>query len=376
MIAPAGRRRPPVPTVVFDEYWRFACERQRVYYRRLAGQSPPWTNDPILGRHRFTNAYRASDRVSQYLIQDVQYVSSQSIADAVLRTLLFKFFNKIETWELIVDATGLPEARQFRVAEIGRLLDHALESGTRVYSAAYIIPSPAIFGSPRKHRNHLNLLDHMLRDGLVDRLEACRSLKDMYIVLRSYPSIGDFLGFQFAIDLNYTEAFDFSEMEFVVPGPGAREGIAKCFSNLGDFDESEVIRWTAETQGEHLARLDLDFPSLWGRPLQLIDIQNLFCEIGKYARLSHPEFTSEGGRGRIKQRYAPSGFRPHAWFPPKWGINEHITPSDSLSAASRSGVDGIQGAFQQVRSKAPAAIVADESKCSSSRQDSLLPLVF
>ena len=46
----------------------------------------------------------------------------------------------------------------------------------------------------------------------------------------------------------------------------------------------------------------LQFSKLGGkRSLQLIDFQNLFCEIGKYARVAHPEFAGASGRTRIKQ---------------------------------------------------------------------------
>jgi hypothetical protein len=37
-------------------------------------------------------------------------------------------------------------------------------------------------------------------------------------------------------------------------------------------------------------------PTLFGRSLQLIDLQNRFCEIAKYARVAHPEFNLEGTR--------------------------------------------------------------------------------
>src|SRR4051812_26195126 len=60
-------------TAVFDSYWRFAAERQAIFFRRIEGARAPWTNDPILGTYKFTNAYRASDRVSQYLIRSVIY---------------------------------------------------------------------------------------------------------------------------------------------------------------------------------------------------------------------------------------------------------------------------------------------------------------
>jgi 5-hmdU DNA kinase, helical domain len=84
---------------IFDMYWRFAAERQTIFYRRLDDAVGPWTDDAILRSYRFTNAYRASDRISQYLIREVQYRSdrSQSPPELFFRTLLFKIFNRIET---------------------------------------------------------------------------------------------------------------------------------------------------------------------------------------------------------------------------------------------------------------------------------------
>jgi len=51
--------------------------------------------------YRFTNVYRASDRVSQYLIRRVIYEGDQSEEEVFFRTLLFKIFNRIETWEIL-----------------------------------------------------------------------------------------------------------------------------------------------------------------------------------------------------------------------------------------------------------------------------------
>jgi hypothetical protein len=64
-------------------------------------------------------------------------------------------------------------------------------------------------------------------------------------------------------------------------------------------------------------------PTLFGRSLQLIDLQNCFCEIAKYARVAHPEFNLE--RIRIKILYTPDPGKvrslPQPFFPPKWEIN-------------------------------------------------------
>lgn len=320
------RRRLPTPSVVFDTYWRFATERQEIFFRRLRGGSAPWTSDPVLREHKFTNAYRASDRVSQYLIQKVIYRRELPLRDAVLRVLLFKIFNKIETWEFLEEALGEVVESEFSIERLDRLLTRALEAGASIYSSAYIMPSgPASIRQPRKHRMHLELLADILRQAIPERLASAASMTEMYNILVSLPSIGPFLAYQFAIDLNYSPHFEFSEMDFVMPGPGARDGIRKCFTSLGDYFESDVIRWVADRQAEEFAARGLTFKSLWGRPLQLIDCQNLFCEVDKYARVVHPEVLGHTGRTRIKQRFLPRGPTPVPWFPPKWGLNPNGT---------------------------------------------------
>ena len=65
--------RPLRPTLLITVFWRFAAERQRVFWRRVQGLPPPWMHDPVLTAYKFTNAYRASDRVSQHLIRSVIY---------------------------------------------------------------------------------------------------------------------------------------------------------------------------------------------------------------------------------------------------------------------------------------------------------------
>jgi hypothetical protein len=45
-----------VASPVLGSYWFVASERQRIYHGRLNGQPGPWSVDPVLTAHRFTNA--------------------------------------------------------------------------------------------------------------------------------------------------------------------------------------------------------------------------------------------------------------------------------------------------------------------------------
>lgn len=301
--------------------------------RRVVGSAPPWTDDAVLGAHRFTNPYRASDRVSQYLIRHVLYDGAQEPEEIFFRAILFKLFNRIETWEELARSFGFPRWRKFDYDAYAAVLDGVISRGKRLYSAAYIMPCPA-FGSRRKHRNHLRLLEHMMTDGAPRRISRARSLREVFETLRGYPSLGDFLAFQFTIDLNYSELIDFSEMEFVVAGPGARDGIRKCFSDTAGLSEAEIIRVMSERADHEFARLGLRFQKLWGRDLQLIDCQNLFCEVSKYARMAHPDVRGESGRTRIKQRFVPHPTPIPQWYPPKWRLKS--PPGDLDTAGARS----------------------------------------
>lgn len=308
-------------TDLFDTYWYLAAERQAMFFCRVEGRPAPWTQDAILRSHRFTNAYRASDRVSQYLLQHVIYNDDYDVPDVVLRVLLFKLFNRIETWEDLVAAVGEPTLATFDPVPYSLALDRRFAADERLYSAAYIMPSPQL-GHDRKHANHLHLLDQLIRNGTLARLAKAPTLAALYEDLRSVPSFGPFLAFQYAIDLNYSEGFDFDEMDFVVPGPGALRGISKCFASTGGLDAVGVIRAVANSADRFLN--EHSFRDLWGRPLQLIDCQNLFCEVDKYARVSHPHLSC-GGPTRIKQSYAVDRRPLSLGYAPKWELPHSAT---------------------------------------------------
>lgn len=316
------------PTPVFDTYWEFAAKRQEVFFNRMAGEESPWTNDNIIQKYKFTNAYRASDRVSQYLIRNVIYENEQySPEDVCFRILFFKLFNKIETWKYIKTTLGEITYSSYNYDIYNALLMKKIEDKDKIYSAAYIMPSgKSCFGFEKKHQNNLKLLEYMMETGLPKKVALAKNLEELYNILLSYPTLGKFLAFQFAIDINYSELCDFSEMSFVIAGPGAQNGIKKCFGDLRGYDYEDVIKIVAEKQSEEFEKRGIQFKSLFGRELQLIDCQNLFCETDKYARVAHPEYCGVNDRKRIKQQYLDRKLEMIEFFyPPKWGINQRIT---------------------------------------------------
>jgi hypothetical protein len=316
---------------VYQAYWRFAAERQAVFLGRLRDEPPPWTRDSILREYKFCNTFRASDRVSQFLIRDVIYKHSFSESDTIFRILLFRFFNRIDTWRFLEGRVGPITLETFDRKRFGSLLQSQLEKGRRVFGGAFILCAHKAYGFDQKHRNFLALIDAMFADQVDKKILGARSMQSIYELLLGYPLLGRFMAYQLLIDLNYSEVLNFSENDFTVAGPGAERGIRKCFHDTGGMAADEVIKWMVDRQEEEFARYGLKFDGLFGRPLHAIDCQGLFCEVDKYSRVAFPELRSN--RTRIKASFRPSAERLTYFYPPKWKINHRI-PGALASSAS------------------------------------------
>jgi len=316
----------PKTSIVYNTYWKFAAERQQIFFNRLNQHNYPWTDDPILAEYKFTNVYRSTDRVSQYLIKNVIYKGSQDPNEVFFRTLIFKIFNKIETWQFLLHGLGEVSWKNYSYDKYNHLLSELLMNKQAIYSAAYIMASgKSYFHLNRKHQNHLKLIEKMILEELPYRLTLSQTMKEGYDLLKGYPTIGEFLAYQFITDINYSNLTNYSELEFVKAGPGAKDGITKCFSDLRDYSFEDVIKMVNETQEDEFQRLGLNFNNLWGRKLQLIDNQNIFCEVDKYSRVAHSEIIGLSKRVRIKQKFKLiEKEQIEFFFPPKWNINDLI----------------------------------------------------
>lgn len=302
---------------VYDLYWYFAYERQNIFYKKLDGVEPPWTKDEILNTYKFCNSYRVNDRVSQYLLKNVIYNGKNySNRDMLFRIILFKLFNKEETWQLFIDNFSDVTLANFDKEKYSKVIEDAKNSGIKIYSDAYISCANKVFGYDKKHDNHLALLDKMFNiDKIDDKILNAKSMKDAFDIIKSYPLIGNFMAYQLITDINYSNIVNFKEDEFTVAGPGSIRGIDKCFIDKG-MSYEDIIRYMFKHQDEEFKRLNLKFKRILNRPLQLIDCQNIFCELDKYTRVAMP--TLKSNRKKIKKKYVQNKEKIEYMYPPKW----------------------------------------------------------
>lgn len=304
-------------------YFYFMQERMKIFWNRC-NSSFPLTKDPILAKYKFTNVYRACDRVSQYLIGRIiyGYDEAQTDKDLLLRIIIFKIFNKIETWEFLAHEYGPISIENFDVKRISDLLT-IRQNSYPIFSNAYMMT-----GSHKrydhiatKHEKWLTMVRDEFLDGrIIDEVLRANSLKEIYESLNKCSFVGSFLAYQYAIDFNYSPIFNFDEDSFVRAGIGAIRGIKKCFHSYGQTFEDAIYYVHNHIDSLRIKYGFNDFEPLPGHHPSLLDLQNCFCETDKYLRAKMPELKVDNVR--IKQTYHPSPSPIEMVFPPQWGVTK------------------------------------------------------
>ena len=312
-------------------YFYFIQERMNIFWRRCENNGF-LTDDPILKEYKFTNVYRACDRVSQYLIRNVIYkdLDRYSPEDVLLRILVFKVFNRIETWEYLSQLTDIIVA-SFNVEKLSKALTKR-QVNSPIFSNAYMMTGcySGNEGISCKHQVWLQMIeDEFIKGKGLQKVLAATTMSEVYNQLRDYPLIGNFLAYQYTVDFNYSPYLNFDEDSFVKAGVGAVRGIKKCFISYGD-DYEDAIYYIQDHFEELQERYGYtEFRPLPGRKLKMIDLQNCFCETDKYLRAKMPKMVV--GNTRIKQHYHVNGNGFQYTFPPKWNIKLRIIYPDCIN---------------------------------------------
>lgn len=235
-----------VPTL--SDFFAFVDERQRIYWRKEVDQQPPpWTADPILQRYKFTNVYRETDRATRYILGEMRRDTPAEVR--LFQAVAFRLLNRPETFDMIGGGVAVPYrgrgsspryCRKFKRYYWRRfrrsLRIAASRSISPLFSDAY---AACAFGKDRQPDGSyrpLKRLDCYIR--ALDRLHAdletvapevlqAATLQDAWrAVCRRVYAAGSFIAYEIVNDLMYGPLVHFSENDFFIIGPGARDALA------------------------------------------------------------------------------------------------------------------------------------------------------
>lgn len=307
------KAKPKIHRENFDLFMKFVSERYRIHIQKdILHKEPPWTDDPVLSKYRFTNVRREHDRETKWLIHYIAENSWLTYRQKIFNIILFRMYNKHETLEIM----GAPfniESIWHCTEPIKRLKNHQKEDKDFVFfTAAFItgglklalkteFPSRKDFvpGLPLYKLKQLN--EH----GFYVKLTMCRNQNEVYQLLRSINGIGDFLAYQIFVDFTYIKEFPFSENEFTVAGPGCRKGLDMLFTDKDGMTYEECLFWLRNNWyrfKNHKLFFDPEKEMLdlkhYDRVMNVMSLENCFCELSKYIR-------AYNNTGRPRNKYKP-----------------------------------------------------------------------
>lgn len=316
-------------TDLVKQFFAYARERHYIYLRRVAGDPPPWTEDPILQRYKFTNVYREVDRVTRWCRQHVRERYHTQPAHLLMGLVIFRWFNRIETGEAIFSQRNLWLGADYSSNETAfdrymstwdtsclreSILKFVGKKGPWV-TGAYTINTRSAGLGLNKLDGVLRLIDIFARKDVEEQAHLMVSRRGRYTLQEfcrwaqvDAPCMGPFMAYEVACDLRWTPLLDRAPdiLTWANPGPGAQRGIRRL---MGDEDKHAVGRAMSEDEALEAMRLLLKFSERLWRPRtgrvedwpawEMREVEHTLCEYDKYQRVllgqGHPRGSYSGG---------------------------------------------------------------------------------
>lgn len=302
-----NRARPTLNQIIIKEWFHHQRERTSIYYKKEILNLPPyWTDDEILKKYKFVNTKRTWDRETKWLLDNVINNENLSYENKILNSFLFRVINKSSTITMLNGPFDFFKINLQYINENLRELLNSISNNEPSYvffSAAYILGGPKVnfgkFLESCEGKLENNMVIRMIKfvfhnkDSIVNGVLKAKNQYDVYNHLRSYSGIGNFLAYQIFVDLTYIHNFPFTEMNFVVSGPGCERGINWIFQDRDGMNSEECLFWFTINQQkiaeQYKENWNLDeilhFLPKENRVYTLMDMENSgACEIDKRCR--------------------------------------------------------------------------------------------
>jgi hypothetical protein len=298
-------------------FFAFARERHSIYLKRMEGKPPPWTDDPILSSKRFTNVFRELDRTTLWFRDNIRD-PLKADTFVVPATIIFRWFNRIETGELLAPflremAVGNLRQRLKTLATAEELIRERIPRGPWV-TGSYMVCSgfntgDKLAGMMRFSRMMLEWWHNGGLEGFFQventiRVQPRLNLQEAHTILLGLQGLAGFTAYEVVTDLRFTEAVRPTDvMLWAHAGPGATRGASRVMGHEFDHLSQHSTRDQAvlvEVMKELLkmSRKSDMWPLGWPR-WEMRDVEHTLCEFDKYERVRREQ-------GRAKNVFFPA----------------------------------------------------------------------
>lgn len=268
------------------DFFRTARARFQIRALRLAGAPPPWSNDPVFREWRFCNVHREHDKTTIWFRENIRDILSRSgmVYNIVLGTIAFRWFNRIETAELIKDLLLGPwdsdEARR------------RLDGVEPVVTGAYMMNTPPFMP---KLEGVLWMIDNAAEVLAANPMHRSwgDSIQRAWRDLTKIDRLGKFTAYEVATDLRWTPVLSGATdiNSWASAGPGCARGLGWLVDgNPGQFnygsqrDQDKMLELMRELLA--MSRDQEHWPYNSEAPWEMREVEHWLCEHDKYMRAS------------------------------------------------------------------------------------------
>lgn len=283
----------------WNGYLYFVWEREaiRILHDDTVGRRVrPYTQDPVLQRYRFCNIRRADDRVSRWMIQHLIEPRSEN-PDLWFQQLIARLLNWPPTLAMLMGTDAMPYcAEDFDAGLFEYRVELVRRTRGKAYGGAYMIyPTRLESGRSKAYLLGQYILLPAAREAeRLRRTVALGYVQPVVEELANLFGVSTFMAGQVAADLTYCEQLGSApDLYTYAPlGPGSQVGLnylhGRPLSHA--WKQADFNTVLGEARERIVSELEID-------GLTLHDVQNTFCEYGKYCRAVLG--------GRLKTLYTP-----------------------------------------------------------------------
>lgn len=248
------------------------------------------TEDEILSKYRFCNIRRKDDRVSKWFIDNV-YSRLDNNDCAYLTAAVCRFINWPPTIKHMLDKKALPCLyKDLSLTEIYNAVEDYGKDHDKIWTGAYVVRGSVKKGIKKSSWIIYDVIGNMAlkHEDIVNVIKQNKVQTFVEYVSTMY-GFGTFMAGQIAADLTYMKwlknAVDLYTWAPIGPGSTAGLNIMLGLPENNKFTQEEFNDLLMSVNAKIKDHLDI-------HDLTLHDVQNCFCEYGKYAKavagISHP----------------------------------------------------------------------------------------
>lgn len=271
-------------------YW--ISERHRIYNLKEQGEPKPWTEDEILQKYKFTNAFRQLDKGTVALRKMLRLHDDCSKEDAALlffNIVWYRLFNWYEHAENLGFVDNFEDLENY--------INERARTGKKIFTGAHMTTGVAF---EDKHESYLRAC----RGAWDNRLQYSQTILDLdtmesaFLSVLSIYMVGKFVAYELVCDFRFTSLLDNAtdKLTWANMGPGAQRGLRRL--GMPHKNQAEGL----ESMRKLYRKLNLPYELLSSHvfnaevPFELREVEHSLCEFDKYQRVKR-------GEGRPRGRY-------------------------------------------------------------------------